>query len=415
MRRISMSGEKNVVDLLLNRSAEREQPQGPTIEQEREAEADRIAAAQDREGKGRKAFANLMEHATQAARSVEAADSDLIEAKGAKVLQAKLESWLNKGGLTIDREEFRPVKAHKSAVNDRYAVTDEALIAYHAHILLASGGTKTAKCVVSYDATKPLREQYMVEDVFYDSLDQKRPMTEEGIKAYMAGEPAVKREAGDDQRPEDEKPLVFFNSAEDVVGFEDLEVPKHVTAQAVHKLKEEGFEIDVEYLGAETGVGKQAYVVIAAPDRHEEMRTIVAAIVDQWDDTTWFDRAMEDHDKYGQGTVSPNEQWYERTLQKEEMPNQPHDWFERSLEKPEQEGIASGAYSGTKMLRFERKRQAQAKTPAKGKAAQRRTRRARRQVRAKKAGKAEKQASQKEILDAAETMERLARSTRRPF
>ncbi len=413
MRRIAMNGEKNVVDLLLNRKVEKEEPQGPTMEQEREAQADRIAAAQKREAEGKKAFANLMQHATQAARSVEAGDSDLIAATGAKVLQAKLAGWIGKGGFTIDREEFRPTKAHKSAVNDRFAVTDEALVAYHAHILLASGGTKTAKCVVSYDATKPLREQYAVEDLFYDSLDQKRPMTEAGIRAYLAGEPAVKREASDDARPEDEKPLVFFNSSDEVVGFEDLEVPKHVTAQAVHKLQQEGFEVDVEYLGAETGVGKQAYVVVAPPERHEEMRTIVSALVDQWDDTTWFDRAMEDHTEYG---VKNDDTWPDRAKQKEDMPNQPHEFPERSLEKPEQQGIADQAYAGTKMLRFENKRQARAKTPAKAKAAEKGKRRARRKARAdQRATSKEKVATKEEILDAADAMARLARGTQRPF
>jgi len=414
MRRIIAANEKSVTDLLFSREAKVEAPAGPTIEQERQVEADKVGAFQKREAERKERWSGLMEHATQAARAVEAGDSELIEAQGAKLLHAKLEAMLGKGGVMIEREEVRPTKAHKAKVNDRYAVTDEALMAYHAHILLPSGGTKIAKCVVAYDAAKPVDQQYQVQDTFYDALDQARPFTEDGVKAFLRGEPLKKVAASANGLPEDDKPLVFFNSADDVVGYEDLKVPTKLTAQAVKKLQAAGFEIDMEYLDKTTGVGRQAYIVVAQPDRHDEMRSIVAALVDQWDDKSWFDRATskEDDNKFGVNSWAGGEDWFDRSLQsrgpRTETVENPHEWPDRALEKPSQEGVASAAYGGTKMLRFERRKAAQAKKTADTRQASRNVRKAKLTA---KAGAKAKSA----VLDAAQRMERLAKGTRRPF
>jgi len=397
-----MKGEKTIQERLNERYAE-EVGDSPTMQEEREAAGRKAEAHKTRDEQRQQRFASIFEKAAQAARSIEAGDTEAIEVKGAQVLLAKLEDYLGKGGIHISREEVRSVKAHKDASNDQFTVTDEALMSYAADILLPSGGTKVAKCVVSYDASQRRGQQYEVKDVFYDSLDQERPLTEEGLKDFLNGVPLKEEKAANENLPADEKPLVFFNASNDVVGFEEIECPQHIRATAVNMLRKANFEVDVEHLDTTTGIGKQAYVIIARPDRHDEMRTLVAQIVKKWDDKSWFDRATDDHDKYGVTNWAKDDGWFERSLQSSgprmETVDQPNDWFERSLEKPAQEGAASSAYEGTKMLRFEKKREAQAKTPAKGRAAEKGKHRARRQAKVE---------DNKRVLDVADRMERLA-------
>ena len=404
-RTIHTPGEKKITDLLFARyaDAEKASASAPTMKDEREAAAADAAGFQKRDAAAKTRFASLTEKAAQAARKVEAGDSESIEKMGAQALQAKLEGWLGKGGFDIQREEFRQKTAHKDATNDRYSVTDTALMSYAAHILLPSGGMKTAKCVVAYDASKAREDQFEVQPMFFDALDQKRPMTEAGVKAFMAGEPATK--ATDSKEPgviePDNTPLVFFNSDEQVVGYEKLEVPPKLAAVALKKIADAGFEIEDEYLGRETGVGSMAHVIMAAPDRHEELRTITAAIVDQWDDKSWFERSMGDDKKFHQAN---DEGWPERTKEKTvdgmpAAPKNPHEWPERAMEKPGEEATANSAYKGLGMLKYERRKEMQAKVPAKEKEAQKGVRQAKRVV----------EASKKTVENAADRMARLAK------
>jgi len=413
-RMVRRAGEKDVLELLMAKKAEAESKTGVppatvTMADEREGEANRIAAFQKREATRRTQYANLFEHATQAAKTVEAGDTELLGVRGAKLLVAKLEDLIGRGGIAVEMEEVHVEKAHRAAKTDQYAVTDEAKIAYRADILLPSGGTKTARCVVCFDGSpeKKQNEQFTVAPVFYDSLDQERPLTEAGLKAFMAGEPLTKAEPSKTAALEDERPVVFFNSDDRVLGFEPLDIPKHIVPTAIQAIRKAGFEVSAEYLDKTTGWGRIAHVVVAAPERHDELRTMVAQLVKKWDDKSWFERGLDDDKKYGIVNAAPGDKWFERSLEKGEKPKNPHEWPERSLEKPEQEGVASQAYAGTKMLRMERKKAAQAKTPAA-------THEAEKNVRQAKLTADAQAKSQEKIGDAAQRLAKLAEKNR-PF
>lgn len=410
-RQVTSANEKKITDLLFAKMAESETPaDAPTIDEERDELARQAASLKEKDEAQKRRYASLVETATQAAKTVESGDSDQLEAKGAQVLKAVLERMIGKGGFSIQREEFRPVKAHKDAGSDRYSVTDEAFAAYHVDILLPSGGTKLVKCVVAYDASQTESKQFDVKDMFFDALDNQRPLTEKGLKAYLKGEPSEAERKAQATPSGDERPIVYFNSDETVVDYEEIEVPAPIRTLAVKALREAGFEVEQKYMdrtASQTFGGKLTMEVYAQPERHDEMRGICAQLVKKWDDKSWFDRSTEDHGTYGQETMSPGDDWFERTKQKEDMPNQPHDWFERSLEKPGEESVASSAYGGTKMLRFEKKRLAQAKKADAEKDAEKGVRRARREAKADDKEQAES------VVD---RMERLAgRRAERPF
>lgn len=237
---------------------------------------------------------------------------DRIVNEASNTLRDRLQDLCGKGGVSINLDEVRSLKAHKDVI-DESNVLDEALISFDVDFTTPRG-KKSAKLVVSYKEANDKKSRFAVENSFFDNCENEYELNHENLGKFLT-ESKVESKVK-------ETPIAYFNY--DVETFEVIDAPAN-TDKVAARLTSKGFKVERRYVDAcydPNHFGKICYVVQVGTDKNKvaAFKKIVSMSDDEWtnrgEEQSFKARNPEFNDRSLEtGSYTKKEDWVNRSLE----------------------------------------------------------------------------------------------------